>query len=737
MATNRSTLPRSSTHAHGRRPRAAWLPVCAAALLLAACGSGESDSTAAAEAGPAPETKLPSAAVTDRSFVLWQPGTESAVRADQAALAGQASADEVRLVVRMNPAAVQVSSRAAMAGTGGNGEAGSATAQRARELSAKASAVATAADEVAALSIRRLAPNAAVRQHFAHAIEGFVVSVPWSQAQAVADELARNPAVDAVELDRPLKLEQAAPTVRMLDARAWGVDRIDQRARAFDGAFRSAYTGQGVTVHVVDSGVSPHAEFGNRLRSGFSAVNDGNGTRDCHGHGTHVAGTAAGATVGVAPGASVVPVRVMDCRGSGSSSAVIAGLDWIAAYGSRPGVVNMSIGGPAFSSLDAAAQRLVAAGFSVVAAAGNSNVDACTQSPGRAAGLVTVAATDNADAKASYSNWGSCVALFAPGSSIASAGIASGTAVAVMSGTSMASPHAAGAAALWLQAQPAATAAQVRQLLLQDATPNTVLGIGSAQPGTPRGLLHAATGGTPAAAAPPSAPVAPVAPVAPPLALRTGSITMGTAVPFIGAWTASATVQAVDAQGRAVAGVKVAARFSTMPAELSCTTAASGSCTISSAPVPWDVVGRIGFAVTGLSGAQMADSLAGSRHAQVAQPAAPVASVTAITGTAVRPAAGSAQWAPQFTVALADKQRAAVPGAVVYGVLRIHSGARVVGLQTVLCQTAANGQCKLAWTGPALGSAHTGAVLEVLLVTRPFLTYQAGSVTAGVVGRVQ
>lgn len=695
--------------------RSAWLPVCAG-LLLAACGGSETGVEAAASA-----PDLPSAVVAERRFALWQPGAEAAVQAEQAALAGAGSGDEVRLVVRMNPAALPADGRAMAAGAAGNGEDGSAAAQRARELSAKASAVASAADEIAALSIRRLAPGAAVRQHFAHAIEGFVVSVPWSQAQAVADELARNPAVDAVELDRPLALEQAAATVRTLDARAWGVDRIDQRARAFDGAFRSARTGQGVTVHVVDSGVSPHSQFGTRLRSGFSAINDGNGTRDCHGHGTHVAGTAAGATVGVAPGASVVPVRVMDCRGSGSSSAVIAGLDWIAAYGSRPGVVNLSIGGPASSSLDAAAQRLVAAGFSVVAAAGNSNADACTQSPGRAAGLVTVAGSDSADAKASYSNWGACVALWAPGSSIASAGIASGTAVAVMSGTSMASPHVAGTAALWLQAQPAATAAQVRQLLLQDATPNTVLGVTT---GTTRGLLHAGV----AAVATPAAPA---------VLVRTGSITMATQVPSIGIWQASATVQALNAEGKPVAGVKVAARFSNMSVDLACTTAASGSCTLSSAAAPWAVTTKIGFAVTALSGAQMADSRAGTRNAQVAQPAAPVASVQAITGTALRPAATSPQWVPQFNVTLADAQRAVVAGALVQGVLRIHTGARVVGLQTVACQTASNGQCKLGWTGPQLGSTHSGAVLEVLTVTRPFLVYKAGTVKTGVVGTVK
>jgi hypothetical protein len=148
--------------------------------------------------------------------------------------------------------------------------------------------VVSASNDVMALSIRNLAPTALVRQHYAHALEGFVVSVPWSQAQAVADELARNPAVDAVELDRALAIEQAS-TARTLDARAWGVDRLDQRARVFDNLFRHTRTGQGVTAYVVDTGVSAHNQFGTRLRAGFSTVNDGQGTRDCHGHGTHVA----------------------------------------------------------------------------------------------------------------------------------------------------------------------------------------------------------------------------------------------------------------------------------------------------------------------------------------------------------------------------------------------------------------------------------------------------------------
>jgi hypothetical protein len=362
----------------------------------------------------------------------------------------------------------------------------------------------------------------------------------------------------------------------------------------------------------------------------------------------------------------------------------------------------------------------VTAGFTVVAAAGNSNVDACTQSPGRAAGLVTVAASDTADAKASFSNSGSCVALWAPGTNIASAGIASATAVVGMSGTSMAAPHAAGAAALLLQTQPTATAAQVRARLLQDATPNAVFAVTGA---TPRGLLYA------------SDTTLPLPP--PSIAVRPAAITMATTVPAPGLWAASAAVQVVNAQGAAVAGARVAGRFSHSTAEASCTTAADGRCSLAGPPAAWGATPRITVALTGLSGPQMADAGTGVRSAQVAQPAAPVASVSALSGSMVRPAPNSPQWTPQFNVTLADAQRAPVTGAVVQGLLRIHSGARVVGLQSVACQTAANGQCRVVWTGPTLGSTHTGAVLEVQAVSRAWLTYTPGPIKQATVGVVR
>jgi subtilisin family serine protease len=320
---------------------------------------------------------------------------------------------------------------------------------------------------------RRADKNRRRRERFeeqlAHALEGFVVSVPWSQAQAVADELARNPAVDAVELDRALAIEQAS-TARTLDTRAWGVDRLDQRARSFDNLFRHTRTGQGVTAYVVDTGVSAHNQFGTRLKTGFSAVNDGQGTRDCHGHGTHVAGTVAGQTLGVAPGASIVPVRVLDCRGSGASTGVLAGLDGIAANGTLPSVVNMSLGGPASSSVDAGVMSMINDGITVVVAAGNDGRNSCLYSPARVAAAITVGASDIADRVAVFSNYGTCNDLFAPGSSITSAAFNSTTGSAIKSGTSMASPHVAGAAALLLEQLPSASPAQVEASLLAAST---------------------------------------------------------------------------------------------------------------------------------------------------------------------------------------------------------------------------------------------------------------------------
>lgn len=721
------------------RTPSAWA-ACVLSLTLLGCGGGAEEAQSPAS-GNAVEAAEASVYVEGRVFKLWAPGDEAAVLAEQRQADPQADGSEVRLIVRLNPAAVLDSGRAHMltatsASGDGEGVEGSASeaqatvsALHAKQLAAKASAVATAVDAVVKQSVLAVSPRAQVRQQFSHAVESFVITVPWAQAQDVATELARNPSVDAVEPDRVFSTGQVAG-VRLLDARAWGVDRIDQHARLFDNSFRHSLNGAGVNAYVLDTGINPHNEFGTRLVAGFSAINDGRGTGDCNGHGTHVAGTVGGATLGVAPGASLVPVRVMDCGGSGTGSSVLAGLDWVVAHGKRPGVVNMSLGGGASTTLDAAVQRLVSAGFSVVVAAGNSNVDACTQSPARAAGLITVAASDKADVKASFSNWGKCVAIWAPGTAISSAGHTSTSAVVAMNGTSMAAPHAAGAVALLLQASPQMAPAQVRAQLLAQASLNAVTG---ASASTTRSLLFAGQGAA-VAPAPTPAPAPAPAPTVKPVLLQ--SITLTSSVPSMGNWKADAAVKVVNQAGAPVSGAKVLARFSNMAAEVSCTTAANGLCNIASSTAPWANMPVLGFAVTGISGPQLSYT-GGVKITQIARPAAPVAKLTALSGTMARKTPTAAEWTPQFLATLKDARGAAVDGATVLAVLQVHVGARVVGLQTLSCRTNTAGQCTLAWTGPTLNAAHTGASLQVLDVQRVYLTYQPSAISSAVVGRTK
>ena len=288
----------------------------------------------------------------------------------------------------------------------------------------------------------------------------------------------------------------AAVTVaRDIATPAWGVDRLDQRALPLDGRIVEAGIGSGVTAYIIDTGVrADHVEFGGRVGSGYTAISDGQGTNDCHGHGTHVAGTVAGTTVGVAPGASVIPVRVLDCSGSGTSAGVIAGINWVIDnhQAGVPAVANMSLGGGYSAALNAAVAAAVADGVTMVVAAGNSNADACTASPASEPSAITVGATDSSDTRAWFSNWGSCVDLFAPGVSILSANAGTTDGFTTMSGTSMASPHTAGAAAVLLSL--GYTSANVAAGLNANATPDVV-----ADPaGSPNRLLSlAASAATP------------------------------------------------------------------------------------------------------------------------------------------------------------------------------------------------------------------------------------------------
>lgn len=275
--------------------------------------------------------------------------------------------------------------------------------------------------------------------------------------------------------NRIVRIEPDMAVFATATANSWGPDRIDQRALPLNQQFVAPRTGRGVSVYVVDTGIRfDHQLFGGRAVPGIDVVGDGRNGGDCNGHGTHVAGTAGAASgYGVAPAARLVSARVLNCEGSGASSGVIAALDWIARNGSRPGVVNMSLGGGAHASTDDAVRRVIAAGFPVVVAAGNSNADACQSSPARVPEAITIGATGKADSRASFSNYGSCLDLFAPGEGIVSAWASAANALATASGTSMAAPHVAGAAALLLESGALGTQA-VRDSIHQSATKSVV-----------------------------------------------------------------------------------------------------------------------------------------------------------------------------------------------------------------------------------------------------------------------
>ena len=348
-------------------------------------------------------------------------------------------------------------------------------------------------------------------KRFSHAINALSVKMKHSEVARIRN----NPKVLFVELDQPMyALDTQSPTP------SWGLDRVDQRALPFSNSFTASAYGAGVDVYIVDTGIfTTHTDFSGRLRSGFSAINDRRGSNDCNGHGTHVAGTAAGATYGVAKAASIIPVRVLDCAGSGSNTGVIAGLDWIIANHSAgvAAVANMSLGGGASLALDTAVQNAINDGVVMAVAAGNSSANACNYSPARAANAITVGATgaynagETTDHRSGYSNFGSCLDIFAPGTSITSAWINSSTAINTISGTSMASPHVAGVAAALLSANPTLTPADISSMLRSSATPNVVSSAGT---GSPNYLLYLdPTGG--AIVTPPPPPPAATAPSAP------------------------------------------------------------------------------------------------------------------------------------------------------------------------------------------------------------------------------
>ncbi|KRB06220.1 S8 family serine peptidase [Lysobacter sp. Root690] len=331
--------------------------------------------------------------------------------------------------------------------------------------------------------------RAKLQRSYQHALRGFVIDAD----DASLAQLLKDPRVAFVEEDGYMSVEATQNNA------TWGIDRIDQRDLPLSTSYTYDTDATGVHAYIVDTGLrADHTEFTGRIGNGFSSVSGDPSTTDCHGHGSHVAGTVAGTTWGVAKKATVHPVRVFGCGSSAPNSQIIAGIDWVTANHVKPAVANMSLGGPASTATDTAVNALINAGVVAVVAAGNGNIDACTESPSRVPRAITVGASDRNDARSIWtsgqaSSWGTCLDLFAPGTSIVSAGISSATASVSNSGTSMASPHVAGVAALYLAVNPTATPDQVHAAIVNNATPGKITDLR----GSPNRLLYSLFAGGP------------------------------------------------------------------------------------------------------------------------------------------------------------------------------------------------------------------------------------------------
>lgn len=318
---------------------------------------------------------------------------------------------------------------------------------------------------------------------FKHALNGFSVEMSADDAA----KMSADPRVAFIEEDSEMSVNAVQSPV------TWGLDRIDQRNMPLSNSYTYNFDGSGVNAYIIDTGVRfTHGEFTGRTGQSFDAIGDGQNGNDCNGHGTHVAATTGGSTYGVAKGVTIHRVRVLNCSGSGTNSGVIAGVDWVTANHVKPAVANMSLGGGASSALDTAVNNSINSGVTYALAAGNSNANACNSSPARVAAAITVGSTTNTDARSSFSNYGTCLDIFAPGSSITSAWHTSDTATNTISGTSMASPHTAGVVALYLDQNGHQSPATVRDALVNNATTGLVTSVGT---GSPNRLLYSIFGG--------------------------------------------------------------------------------------------------------------------------------------------------------------------------------------------------------------------------------------------------
>jgi subtilisin family serine protease len=442
------------------------------------------------------------------------------------------------------------------------------------------------------------------------ALSGFAVK---GLSEKQARRLAANPAVEYVQRDGVYKISATQPSPP-----SWGLDRIDQHNLPLDSSYTYPTTAANVHAYVIDTGIRfSHSTFGGRATSGFDAV-DGGSADDCNGHGTHVSGTIGGSQYGVAKGVALVGVRVLDCNGSGTTSGVVAGIDWVTANAIKPAVANMSLGGGADSTLDAAVVRSINSGVTYGIAAGNENQNACNDSPARVAQAITVGATTTTDARASFSNFGTCVDIFAPGQGITSSWNTSDTATNTISGTSMATPHVVGVAALIASANPSFSPAQVRDFMVNNATNGVVGNPGS---GSPNKLLFVVQSGNPPPTNDFSVAVSPasgsVAPGGSASATVSTAVTSGSAVTVSlsasgapAGGSATVTPSSVTAGGTATLNVTTSA--STPPGTYTVTVTGTSGSTSHSATFTLTVTGGGGGGCSGTNGTDVSIPDAGA-----------------------------------------------------------------------------------------------------------------------------